>query len=36
MFLKAKITNSSYLKNLKESMVFTKEQQKTSGSLASI
>jgi hypothetical protein len=36
MFLKAKITNFSYFKNLKESMVFTKEQQKTSGSLASI
>jgi hypothetical protein len=36
MFLKAKITNFSYFKNLKESMVFTKEQRKTSGSLASI
>jgi hypothetical protein len=31
MFLKAKITNFSYFKNFKESMVFTKEQQKTSG-----
>ncbi len=36
IFSKAKITNFSYFKNLKESMVFTQEQQKTSGSLASI
>ncbi len=36
MFWKAKITNFSYFKNLKESMVFTREQQKTSGSLANI